>query len=113
MVAVFLIDRNRRFLVGELVPNDLRDRVLRGLLERSDIDRVTYLHLEFLGPGRLYLVAAVDMAGDEVEHHLAVRLRRLERELEVNENIEEAVLTLSTPSEPSLELRPDRPAGQP
>jgi divalent metal cation (Fe/Co/Zn/Cd) transporter len=104
MVAVFLIDRNRRFLVGEAVRPDLRDRVLQGLLERSEVDRVTYLHLEFVGPGRLYLVAAVDMRGDEVEHHVAVRLRRLERELEREDNIEEAVLTLATPDEASLAL---------
>ena len=104
VVAVFLIDRNRRFLVGQLVPDDLRDRVLRGLLERADIDRVTYLHLEFLGPGRVYLVAAVDMTGDLVEHDLAVALRAVESALEQNDNVEEAVLTLATADEPALTL---------
>ena len=102
VVAVFLIDRNRRFLVGEVVRPEVRQRVLRDLLERSDIDRITYLHLEYVGPGRLYLVASVDMAGDDVEHSLAVRLRQVERELEQQEHIEEAVLTLSTPDEVSL-----------
>ena len=117
VVAVFLIDRNRRFLVGESVRPDFvlfaAARLLNGLpsgfakfraglLERPEIDRVTYLHLEFLGPGRMYLVAAVDMSGDEAEHHLAIRLRRVERELEQAENIEEAVLTLATPDEDSL-----------
>ena len=101
-VAVFLIDRNRRFLVGEPVRPELRARVLRGLLGRQDIDRVTYLHLEYVGPGRVYLVAAVDMVGDDVEHSLAVRLRSVERELEQHENIEEAVLTLATPDEVSI-----------
>lgn len=104
VVAVFLIDRNRRFLVGEAVRPDMRQAVLRGLLERADVERVTYLHLEFVGPGRLYLVAAIDMSGDDREHDLAVRLRRVERELEQNDNIEEAVLTLATPDEPSLTL---------
>jgi cation diffusion facilitator family transporter len=104
VVAVFLIDRNRRFLVGEMVRPEMRDQVLRGLLERPDVERITYLHLEFVGPGRMYLVAAVDMTGDDVEHHLAVKLRRVERELEQNENVEEAVLTLATPDEPSLTL---------
>lgn len=101
-VAVFLIDRNRRFLVGEPVRPEVRDRVLRELVERPEIERVSYLHLEFLGPGRVYLVAAVDMAGDDVEDDLSVRLRRVERELEQSENVEEAVLTLATPDEPSL-----------
>lgn len=101
-VALFLIDRNRRFLVGQEVPPELRRRVLQGLLEQPEIDRVTYLHLEFLGPARVYLVAAIDMSGDDVEHQLAVRLRRVERELEQSENIEEAVLTLASPDEPAL-----------
>ena len=96
------IDRNRRFLVGEEVRPEVRQDVLRKLLDRPDIDRITYLHLEFVGPGRLYLVASVDMAGDDVEHSLAVRLRQVERELEEHENIEEAVLTLATPDERSL-----------
>jgi cation diffusion facilitator family transporter len=102
VVAVVLIDRNRRFLVGEVVRPEVRRRVLRDLLGRPDIDRVTYLHLEFVGPGRLYLVASVDMAGDDVEHSVAVRLRQVERELEQQEGIEEAVLTLATPDEVSL-----------
>jgi cation diffusion facilitator family transporter len=102
VVAVVLIDRNRRFLVGEVVRPEVRRRVLRELLARPDIDRITYLHLEFVGPGRLYLVASVDMAGDDVEHSVAVRLRQVERELEQYEGIEEAVLTLATPDEVSL-----------
>jgi cation diffusion facilitator family transporter len=101
-VAIFLIDRNRRFIVGEPVRPEVRVRVLRDLLDRPDIDRVTYLHLEYVGPGRMYLVAAVDMVGDDVEHSLAIRLRRVERELEQHENIEEAVLTLATPEEISI-----------
>jgi cation diffusion facilitator family transporter len=102
VIAVFLIDRNRRFLVGEVVRPEIRQQVLGALLERPDIDRITYLHLEYVGPGRLYLVAAVDMAGDDVEPSLAIRLRRVERELEQQDHIEEAVLTLATPDELSI-----------
>jgi cation diffusion facilitator family transporter len=104
LVAVVLIDRNRRFLVGENVRPEMREAVLRGLLDRPEVERVTYLHLEFLGPGRLYLVAAIDMSGNDQEHQLAVRLRGLEHELEQADNIEEAVLTLATPDEASLQL---------
>jgi cation diffusion facilitator family transporter len=103
VVAVVLIDRNRRFLIGVAVRPEVRQKVLQHLLARSDIDRITYLHLEFVGPDRLYLVASVDMAGDDVEHDLAVRLRQVERELEQEEAIEEAVLTLATPDEVSLQ----------
>ena len=102
VIAVFLIDRNRRFLVGEVVRPEIRQQVLRALVERPDIDRITYLHLEYVGPGRLYLVAAVDMTGDDVEPSLATRLRRVERELEQQDHIEEAVLTLATPDELSI-----------
>jgi Co/Zn/Cd efflux system component len=102
VVAVVLIDRNRRFLVGEVVRPEVRQRVLRDLLARPEIDRITYLHLEYVGPGRLYLVASVDMAGNDVEHSVAVRLRQVEGELEQQEGIEEAVLTLATPDEVSL-----------
>ncbi|WP_246186858.1 cation diffusion facilitator family transporter [Microlunatus speluncae] len=102
VVAVFLIDRNRRFLVGEQVQPELRQVALRKLLSHPEVARVTYLHLEFVGPSRVYLVAAVDMTGDDAEHDLAVRLRRVERELEEHDAIEEAVLTLATAEEPSL-----------
>ncbi|TWX37298.1 cation transporter [Frigoribacterium sp. ACAM 257] len=105
VVALVLVDRNRRFLVGESPSDELETTVLERLLARPEIARVTYLHTEFVGPSRLYLVAAVDMTGDETEEHVAVALRRVERELEEHDVVEEAVLTLSTPDEPSLQPR--------
>lgn len=105
VVALVLIDRNRRFLVGESPSDELESTVLERLLARPEIERVTYLHTEFVGPGRLYLVAAVDMTGDDREEHVAVALRRVERQLEDHDAVEEAVLTLSTPDEPSLTPR--------
>ncbi|GAA3712048.1 cation transporter [Microlunatus aurantiacus] len=105
VIAVVLINRNRRFLIGEAVPTDYRNRVLTDLLASAEIDRVTYLHLEFVGPERVFLVAAVDLAGDELEHDVAVRLRRVERSIESHDAVEEAVLTLSTADEASLEPR--------
>jgi len=105
VVALVLVDRNRRFLVGESPSDELESTVLERLLARPEIARVTYLHTEFVGPGRLYLVAAVDMTGDDREEHVAVALRRVERELEDHDAVEEAVLTLSTPDEPSLTPR--------
>ncbi len=101
-MAVFLVDRNRRFLVGEQVQPALRQAALRKLLAHPEVERVTYLHLVYVGPSRVYLVAAVDLTGDQPEHDLAVRLRRVERELEEHDAIEEAVLTLATAEEPSL-----------
>lgn len=102
VVALVLINRNRRFLVGQAVSATLRRAVLSELLTYPDIDRITYLHVEFVGPSRVYLVAAIDLAGNLREDDLAVHLRRIEGELETRDAVEEAVLTLSTQDEPSL-----------
>jgi cation diffusion facilitator family transporter len=102
-VAIVLIDRNRRFLIGEMPDARLRNDVLRRLLDRPEIERVTYLHLEFVGPGTVFLVASVDIVGDETETHVAYSLRRIEETLTRNEHVQEALLSLSTPDEASLE----------
>lgn len=102
VVAVVLIDRNRRFLVGQSTSPELEDAVLVDLLGRDEVERVTYLHLEFVGPSRVYLVAAVDLTGNEDEEHVAIRLRRVEQQLETSKYVEEAVLTLSYPGADSL-----------
>ena len=71
VVAIVLIDRNRRFLIGQIPDARLRNDVLVGLLARQEIERVTYLHLEFVGPGAVFLVASVDIVGEETETHVA------------------------------------------
>jgi hypothetical protein len=72
------------------------------MVKHPDVDRITYLHLEFVGPQRLFVVAAVDLTGDDREADLAVRLRKVETDIEEHEMIEDAVLTLSLPTDPSL-----------
>lgn len=104
VIAVFLIQRNGEFLLGKPVLPGIRVEFLRALLGHVEIDRVTYLHVEYVGPNQYYLVAAVDLVGDQVEHTVAVRLRAFEAELEKNPTVVEAVLTLSTPDEPTLTL---------
>lgn len=101
-VAVFLMRRNMDYLLGEGVDDRLRARVLGRLLEHPDIDRVTYLHLEYVGPQRLFVVAAVDLTGDDPEPGLAVRLRQVESDIEQNDVVEDAVLTLALPQDPAL-----------
>lgn len=105
-VAMFLIYRNGQFLVGRGPTGELQGRILQRLLQREEIDRVTYLHLEYVGPTRLFVVAALDLAGEANESDLAVRLRALERSVEDHQLIEDAVFTLATPDEPSLEPGP-------
>jgi cation diffusion facilitator family transporter len=112
VIAVVLINRNRRFLVGQAVQPEIRNTALQMLLSEPDVERVTYLHLEYVGPERIYLVAAVDLTGDQVEHDVAARLRRIERGLEKRVVIEEAVLTLATTDEPSLAPDDGSPASR-
>jgi len=101
-VAVFLIRRNMDYLLGEAPTDATRSRVIAGIVEHPQVERLTYLHLEFVGPQRVFVVAAVDLVGDDTESHLAVRLRAVERDLERNEMVEDAVLTLAQPDEPGL-----------
>ena len=107
VVAIVLINQNRRFLLGQAVDDAVQQRVLRDLLAHSNIERVTYLHVEYTGPVQLFLVAAVDFAGDDAESSVAVALRQLENELERDPRITEAVLTLSAPGD--TDLVPDAP----
>lgn len=106
LVALFLIRRNMDYLLGEGVPEGLRLALLDAVLDHDAVARVTYLHLEFVGPRRVFLVAAVDLTGDDPEPVLARRLRALEAELERSPLVEDAVLTLSAPEEADLLRRP-------
>jgi len=101
-VAVFLIRRNMDYLLGEAPSAETRSRVIAGILEHPQVERLTYLHLEFVGPSRVFVVAAVDLVGDDTESHLAVRLRKVEADIEKHPLVEDAVLTLSFPDMPSL-----------
>jgi cation diffusion facilitator family transporter len=102
VVAVQLINRNRRFLVGEEADPRLRVAVLRALLDMPEVARVTYLRLEVVGPRVIAIIGAVDLTGDDVESHLAVRLRALEDKMTTSPAVAGAVLTLSAPDEPPL-----------
>jgi divalent metal cation (Fe/Co/Zn/Cd) transporter len=101
-VASFLIDRNRAFLLGEEADPRIRAAVLRALLQDPEVDRVTYLRLEFVGPRTVSVIGDVDLAGDEREMHLAVRLRALEAKVTASPAVAGAVFSLSAPDEPSL-----------
>jgi cation diffusion facilitator family transporter len=81
VVAILLIRQNRRFLVGAAVDPDLRAAALQRLLAHPAIAQITYLHIEYVGPGRVFLVAAVDLAGDPAEHEVAATLNSIEDEL--------------------------------
>jgi len=103
VVAIILINRNRQFLLGQAVDDDIRELAIERLKALPDIERITYLHLEYIGPERLYLVAAVDLVGNSREDDIALTLRRLENEIESSvEYLAEVVLTLSAKDEASI-----------
>src|ERR1700735_4982281 len=103
VVAVILINRNRRFLVGEEADPRVRSAVIRALLEMPEVARVTYLRLEVVGPRMVFVTGDVDLTGDDTESHLAVRLRALEAKFCASPAVVGAVLSLSAPDEPSLQ----------
>jgi cation diffusion facilitator family transporter len=106
VVAVILIDRNREFLVGEDADPRARTAAIQALLDAPDVARVTYLRLEIVGPRMVSVVGAVDLTGDDTESHVAVRLRRLERMISASPAVAGAVLSLSAPDDPALEVQP-------
>jgi cation diffusion facilitator family transporter len=102
VVSLVLVDRNRRFLVGEAALPGTRDAALRAVAAMPQVARVTYLRLEYVGPRSLYLVASVDLVGEETETTVARRLDELERAATRSPLVAGAVFTVSTPEEPSL-----------
>ncbi|WP_435748155.1 cation diffusion facilitator family transporter [Microbacterium sp. PMB16] len=104
VVAIILIRRNIAFLVGATAAPKLRARVGTALLALPQIERVTYLHIEYVGPNRLFIVAEIDLAGDAQEHDVARSLRDVERKIEAHDAVETVVLSLSVDDEASLEF---------
>ena len=102
VVAVVLINRNRRFLVGQEADPRVRAAALQALLDAPEVARVTYLRLEIVGPRMVSVVGDVDLTGDDTESHLAIRLRALEARISASPAVAGAVLSLSAPDEPTL-----------
>nr|WP_245866286.1 cation diffusion facilitator family transporter [Rhodococcus kyotonensis] len=99
VVAVVLIDRNRRFLTGEPGSRALWDAVVERIERLPEVASVRFVRIEFVGPKQLFVVASVDLVGDSVESSIARTLRRLERELETDNAVVDAVLTVAEPDE--------------
>jgi cation diffusion facilitator family transporter len=104
VVAIVLINRNRRFLVGQEADPRVRAAVVEALMRSPEVARVTYLRLEIVGPRLVSVIGDVDLTGDDAESHLAVRLRALEARLTASPAVAGAVLSLSAPDEPTIEV---------
>jgi cation diffusion facilitator family transporter len=102
VVAIILINRNLRFLVGQEVDPRVRAATLQALMAAPEVARVTYLRLEIVGPRMVSVIGDVDLTGDDTESHVAVRLRSLEAQISASPAVAGAVLSLSAPDEPSL-----------
>ena len=103
-VAIFLISRNRDFLVGYKVSERIHGYALTELLNHPDIDSVSYLHLEWVGPKKIFMVAAVDIAGNQKEKEIAQKFEIIESQFRANPLFQEAILTLSVPNAETLSL---------
>jgi cation diffusion facilitator family transporter len=99
VVAVVLIDRNRQFLTGEPGSPRIRDALIERLGQFPEVASVRFLRPEFIGPKRLFVIASVDLVGDNVESSVAKTLRTLEHRLEEAPYVAEVVLTVSEPDD--------------
>lgn len=104
VVAVVLIDRNRRFLVGESVDPVLRAAAVRALTAMPEVARVTELRLEVVGARQVFLIGAVDLVGNPPEDQAAHVLAAVERRVRQHEGVVGAVLSLAEPEEPTLQV---------
>ncbi len=104
VVAIFLISRNRDFLVGHRVSETMHDYILAKLLKHPDIDSVSYLHLEWVGPKKIFMVAAVDIADNQYEQAIATKFESIENQFRNHPLFQEAILTLSAPNAETLHL---------
>ena len=102
-VAIVLINRNRRYLIGEEADPRVRVATIQALLHEPEVARVTYLRLEIVGPRMVFVTGDVDLTGDDTESHVAVRLRALEAKFCASPAVAGAVLSLSAPDEPGLQ----------
>ena len=102
VVAVILINRNRRYLIGEEADPRVRAAAIQALLDEPEVARVTYLRLEIVGPRMVSVIGDVDLSGNDTESRLAVRLRALEARICESPAVAGAVLSLSAPDEPTL-----------
>jgi cation diffusion facilitator family transporter len=104
VVAVVLIDRNRRFLVGQPASPQLRNAAISRLQELPEVASVRFVRLVYVGPKQLFLVASVDLVGDAAESQVATTLRDLETQLQSEPYIVDAVLTIAEPDELDREV---------
>ena len=106
VVAIVLIARNASLLTGEGATPRVRQQLLRFLLDHSEIQSVSFLHCEWVGPEELLVIASVDIRGDDRETEVAKRMQDVEDQLESHSPVKRAVLTLTRPGD-TTQLTPE------
>ncbi len=102
VISILLIDRNRRFLVGEVADDRIWNAALAELADQPEVERVTELRLSLVGAGKVFLSGAVDLVGNADERTAAFQLAALERRLTRNPYVVLALISLSAPDDESL-----------
>ena len=102
VISILLIDRNRRFLVGEVADDKVWNAALVELSAQPEVERVTELRLSLVGAGKVFLSGAVDLVGNKDERSAAEELAALERRLVRNPYVVLALISLSAPDDDSL-----------
>lgn len=97
VVAIWLIARNMAFLNGQVADGRPYEAALRWLLARPEVAAVTFLHLEYVGPGTVFVIGSVDLEGDDSESQAARELQQLEDDLRTHPNVAFAVMSLAAP----------------
>ena len=101
-LSVLLMDRNRRFLVGEAVDPQLRKAALAELRRAAPDLTVSYLHLEYSGPRQIALLARVHGRNHLPHHQVGRAISELEHRIEARPGISRAVLAYGRPGDPAL-----------
>lgn len=99
VVAIVLISRNSSFLTGEVGTPLARNHMLKALLAIPQIERVSFLYTEWVGPDQMLVVGSVDIVGDQDETSLQRLIQDAEDRLEALPLVTRALLTLARPGD--------------
>ena len=82
---------------GDSVLTVLIASALDALLANPEVDRAELIHMEYVWPAKIFLIAAVDLSSDDLESVVEGRLMEIEQRLSRKPTIQRAVLTLMAP----------------
>ena len=80
-ISLGLVSRNHDFLVGQTIPPADRDRVRAFLLAYPGVTDVVELLVTYVGPGQVWVVARVTVAGNLGAGQVTQLVRSIEADL--------------------------------